>query len=758
VDDDFWKIEKAKGFSSGTGSNVIGWHIIWTDASGNVLSTDTVTGANGTDAFPSSTTAVLFATVTAYDVAGGAFIEPTIESDVTPLAPTDVVATMYSSTEIDLSWTNNSAIASGYDIQQSINGGAFVDIGTVAANVDSFSDNSLDASDSVVYNVVAVNTSGTANPTVSSSPATSSSVTTPTGVPTFSVTASPTDPDSAVLTWGYQGNDDESFELEMEDQTIGQNFYLFSQSGAVGSTSTGTTTISGLTTGDMYAFRIRADHTDTTVSNYVSASFAPSGGSIEVSASATKNTTVNEDDPGYYLLDVTWNAADQFDATGAPLTGYDVQWRGSSLVGNGWASLGALPDQQALSYLGATELQCDVDRGETGQFRVCAEYSDGTSSGWGYSCLATEGGGYGSAPTIIASVVSSTEVDLTISDDPNSADGTVAFGLRYGPITGSGGQIFNLGNQDELPVGSSENVAIPGLTSGVEYDFQVVAEWHIPAPGYDNDSRDEFGGSISHDYATPGNEGDTAPAAPDKIWTANLGYRGPYPIKELIWHNSPDNEDGYLIQESDTSDFSEAAQTSVGSDVTTYTQPLLTNKPLYCRIAAYRGSAQSAWVNITITPPIHQVIVLLKGDNITGITAGPVNAIHESVGLGHYNDQGQIVVDCAWSFGGDGKYRYFGPETQWLGFPFPSSLEGMFGPHGLYSPEGIIYQTDGFGQVIASKTVTKQQANSWLKYMNGRANPGLKDIYDPGFDFVGGPSLDCVTYSNLEYARAPGGN
>jgi hypothetical protein len=168
---------------------------------------------------------------------------------------------MVSESEVDLTWTDSSHAATGYEILSSVNGAAFTLIDTVDATATSYDDTSLDPSDSVQYEVV---TTGNTNDNIVSPAATTQPVTTPDGSPTFSVAPGATGSNTAVLTWGYQGNDASAFEIEEEDTSIaGTNFYNIRTT-----SGTGTMTVS-LTAGDTYLFRIRADHNDGSVSDYV---------------------------------------------------------------------------------------------------------------------------------------------------------------------------------------------------------------------------------------------------------------------------------------------------------------------------------------------------------------------------------------------------------------------------------------------------------------------------------------------------------
>jgi hypothetical protein len=587
--------------TSGSGSNVTVWQIVWTDASGNVLSTDTVTGANGTDAFPSSTTAVLFATVKAYDATGGAFIEPTIESDVTPLAPTDVVATMYSSTEIDLSWTNNSAIATEYDIQRSIDGGAFEDIGSVDGGVSSFADTGLDPSDAAVYTVFAMNTAGTANPSIISSPATSSSVTTPTGVPTLTVKANVDNTDSAFLRWTYQGNDDAGFEIEMEDQTIGENFHTVDVVGAVNPSGWETTNFYDLNVGDTYLFRIRADYTDGTVSAYV-------GGSVTITSEILPNLSVSAVTIGRTpLLLVGWSGI-------LPEASVTIETRGTPFPGDAWHLItyssnedGGWPsdyqgDQSGTpitGYGGGLQgyiLNPMVIGAGTYQYRIRSTDDDGNPTAWTSPQSGTIGSMSDGGSLSLTSTDTTITAAMTVTVPPNES----------GPVTlymdkdGTGEtfpdglglmEVFEGTETDSSGDGTTLlfTYTASNLSPSTTYDFVLCTD-PDPDDGEFPESAQFAKGSI----ATTGTATGIVPAAPQ---AASAVYDPSIPggqIK-LAWLNTSSNETGFNICLTRPGLFG-TLFTLVGStntDETTYTYKPTGDGPYTFAIFAVNSAGES---------------------------------------------------------------------------------------------------------------------------------------------------------------------
>jgi titin len=89
-------------------------------------------------------------------------------SAATPLvAPDELTADAASSSEIDLSWENNFATATGFTIERSTDGTTFNPIGTASGNATTFNDTGLSAGTSYTYQVVATLGSQSSAPSAS---------------------------------------------------------------------------------------------------------------------------------------------------------------------------------------------------------------------------------------------------------------------------------------------------------------------------------------------------------------------------------------------------------------------------------------------------------------------------------------------------------------------------------------------------------------------------------------------------------------
>ena len=82
-----------------------------------------------------------------------------------PEAPTELVITSQTFSQVNLTWTDESEVEDGFKIQRKVGAGEFEDLATVNKNVTYFSDVSVQESKSYTYRVVAFNLGGETEPT-----------------------------------------------------------------------------------------------------------------------------------------------------------------------------------------------------------------------------------------------------------------------------------------------------------------------------------------------------------------------------------------------------------------------------------------------------------------------------------------------------------------------------------------------------------------------------------------------------------------
>jgi uncharacterized protein YjdB/fibronectin type 3 domain-containing protein len=166
-----------------------------------------------------------------------------------PSAPTNLQASAVSNTQINLTWSNV-ANETGYRIERKTGtGGTFVEIGTVGANVTSFSSTGLSANTTYCYRVRAFNDAGNSGFSNESCATTLGPPNAPSNLQASAASSSQIN-----LTWNDNSNNETQFRIE---RRIGGGAYVFLMNKAAGSTSHSDAGLSANTT---YTYRVRAEN------------------------------------------------------------------------------------------------------------------------------------------------------------------------------------------------------------------------------------------------------------------------------------------------------------------------------------------------------------------------------------------------------------------------------------------------------------------------------------------------------------------
>jgi len=172
---------------------------------------------------------------------------------VIPAAPSNLVATTFSSSQINLSWTDNANNENGFKVEQSTDGINFSQVAMLGSNAVSFSAIGLSPSTTYFYRVVSFNDAGnsqfsnTANATTSPTPPALPAA--PSGLTATTVSRTQIN-----LSWTDNSGNESGFKIE---RCKNPNCTNYAEVGQVGANVT-TFADTGLTKNTTYRYRVRA--------------------------------------------------------------------------------------------------------------------------------------------------------------------------------------------------------------------------------------------------------------------------------------------------------------------------------------------------------------------------------------------------------------------------------------------------------------------------------------------------------------------
>ena len=165
-----------------------------------------------------------------------------------PSMPSGLAAAAADSSDINLSWTDNSTNETGFKIEQSPDGSTWSEITTVGANATSFTASGLAASTTYYYRVRAYNAGGNSGYSNTTNATTTARPAVPSGL-----TATVVSPTSVRLDWTDNSNNETGFRLQ-----ISSNGGSSWSNATTTSANVTTYTDTGLTTNHAYLYRVRA--------------------------------------------------------------------------------------------------------------------------------------------------------------------------------------------------------------------------------------------------------------------------------------------------------------------------------------------------------------------------------------------------------------------------------------------------------------------------------------------------------------------
>jgi titin len=373
-----------------------------------------------------------------------------------PTAPSGLVAQAASSSEIQLTWGDNSNNEESFRVEQATGTGAFAQVQTLAAGTTSVRITGLAASTAYSFRVRAANIAGTSAYSNTGSATTSAAVT-GTGGPAAptNLVAQAVSTTEIMLTWQDNATNEDNYRVE---QLINGVFTQISQR-AQNATSF---KIIGLAQGTAYTFRVRGKNATgySTYSNEASAATqggTPPPASLEapsqLTAVAVSGTEImltwrdNSTDEANFLIErsIGGGAFTQFNMRGANVTSFRVT---------------------------------GVTTGTTYSFRVRAKNATGTSA-YSNTASATLSKTIANPPAapvgLQAKAASRNAIDLTWQDKSTNE---TEFRIE---------RLVNGAYREIRKVGANQSTArISGLSAGTSYTFRVRAVNPASSSRYSN--------------------------------------------------------------------------------------------------------------------------------------------------------------------------------------------------------------------------------------------------------------------------------
>jgi titin len=474
-------------------------------------------------------------------------------------APSGLSATGVSSSQINLSWTDNSGTETGFRIERAPGGTtSFSEIATTGSNVTSYQNTGLTASTSYSYRVKAYNATNNSDWSNTATAATQAPAATVPAAPS-GLTATAVSSSQINLSWTDNAGNETGYKVQRAPG--GTTSFVEIASLGAGVTSYQNT---GLTASTSYAYRVLAFN-GVGNSGYSNTATATTQAPAPTVPNAPTNLTATAASSSQINLSWTDNAGNE--------TGYKVERApgGTSSFAE-IASLGANVTSYQNTGLAASTSYA---------YRVRAYNATGNS---GYSNTATTSSlaAPPSAPTnLTATAVSTSQINLGWTDNAGNETG---YKIERAPGgTTSFVEIASLS-------ANSTSYQNTGLASATSYSYRVYA---YNAAGNSNYSN----------TATATTTG-TPPAAPSGL-TAEA--QSPSSVR-LTWIDNSNNETGFEIQRHHTSLNTWITVTTTSANAQSYTHSGLSETwPAY-RIRAVNASGSSSYSNEALPPPKLRVI------------------------------------------------------------------------------------------------------------------------------------------------------
>ena len=489
-----------------------------------------------------------------------------------PSAPSGLTAMPVSHTQVDLSWSDNSGSEDGFKIERCQGAGCttFTEIGSVLANVSSFSDTGRSPMTDYRYRVLAYNAGGNS---AYSNIANATTLPPPPPTAPGGLTATPISSTQVDLSWTDNSIIEDGFKIE---RCQGAGCTTFTEIGSV-LANVVTFSDTGRSPSTDYRYRVLAYN---------------AGGNSAYSNIANATTLAPPPPAAPSGLTATPISSTQVNLSWTDNSGSEDGFRIERCQGAGCTTFAeiAAVGPNVLTYN-------DTGRAPSTdyRYRVLAYNAGGNSAYSNIANATTLAPPPPAAPSgLTATPISSTQVDLSWTDNSTSEDG-----FRIERCQGTGCTTF----AEVAAVGPNVlTYSDTGRSPSTDYRYRLLA----------------FNGGGNSAYSNIANA--TTPAAPPAVPAAPSGLTATatsFNQVELSWTDNSSNESGFRIERctgpmSSCSSFTQIAQ--VALDISALTDLGTQGQTTYTyRVRAFNSSGQSAYSNSAqvttpAAPPTTQVV------------------------------------------------------------------------------------------------------------------------------------------------------
>jgi transcriptional regulator CtsR len=465
-----------------------------------------------------------------------------------PNAPSDLIATPISSSQINLTWQDNSDNETGFKIERKTGSGSYSQIATIGAGVTSYSNTGLTTSTTYYYRVRAYSAAGDS---AYSNEASATTLPPPPSTPTLKSPASAStvpsltprlewNVSSGAVSYGVQVATSSSFASLLVNETGITDLYYDIAAGILNWNTT-------------YYWRVNAKNSFGSTSSWSSSRYfktavgPPPNAPSNLIATPISSSQIN----------LTWqdNSSDE--------TGFKIERKTGSGSYSQIATVGAGVTSYSNTFLSANT---------TYYYRVRA-YKGTLNSNYCEEASATTLPPPPAAPTLKSPASASTVSSLTPRLEWNASSGAVSYGVQVSTSSSFANLIVN-----ETGITDLYYDIAPGILN-----WNTTYYWRVNA-------RNSFGStsswSTSRYFKTAVGPPPNAPS--DLIATPISSSR-----IDLTWQDNSDNETGFKIERK-TGSGSYFQIATVGANVTSYSNTFLNaSTTYYYRVRAYKGTLNS---------------------------------------------------------------------------------------------------------------------------------------------------------------------